>query len=239
MRVSWAWVVVFFGVVSGASSNAATVKGSGCQQRQAVLEGAVSSGEGYVGRIGNGLEVMLEPLASGWILRVLPDGGPRGKHDYAELATPPYRSVSPLLVSTDFSFRAQDVVAWNPRRFRYAASQADFRKISRAYEEFAQVSEPSGSIQEELAKLVSHEPEGRLEILDAHLVPGTANQSQMAGVVAVHLSTTPHTIEQAGGGTESVLGRVTWLRFRVRLDLPEGFHAFPGLATELHPCELQ
>ena len=42
------------------------------------------------------------------------------KHDYAELATPPYESVSPLLLSTDFSFRAQDAVAWNPRRFRYA-----------------------------------------------------------------------------------------------------------------------
>ena len=76
-------------------------------------------GRAMSARSGNGLEVMLEPLASGWILRVLPASGPRPAHDYAELATPPYRSVSPLLISTDYSFRAQDAVAWNPRRFRY------------------------------------------------------------------------------------------------------------------------
>ena len=51
------------------------------------------------------------------------------KHDYAELATPPYESVSPLLLSTDFSFRAQDAVAWNPRRFRYADNSAEFQRL--------------------------------------------------------------------------------------------------------------
>src|SRR5580698_3517284 len=116
--------VMFLGLVSGA--DAATC-------RRAVLEGEVRAGDEYVRPMGNGLEVMLEPLASGWILRVLPVSGPRPAHDYAELATPPYESVSPLLIGTDFSFRAQDAVAWNPRQFRFAVDGQEFQQMLAAY----------------------------------------------------------------------------------------------------------
>ena len=85
--------------------------------------------------IGNGLEVTLEPLPSGWILRVIPKGKPRPPHDYAELATPPYHSVSPLLISTDYSFRAQDALGWNPRRFRFAPDQRSFSRMLNVYSE--------------------------------------------------------------------------------------------------------
>ena len=79
-----------------------------------------------------GLKFLLEPIASGWIVRVLAAAGRGEPHDYAELATPPYRSVTPLAISTDFSFRAQDAVGWNPRRFRYAANAAAFAKTGGA-----------------------------------------------------------------------------------------------------------
>lgn len=59
-----------------------------------VFEGEVRAGQGFERLIGNGLEVILEARTSGWILRVLPANGPRPVHDYAELATPPYQSVS-------------------------------------------------------------------------------------------------------------------------------------------------
>ena len=119
--------------------------------RRGVLEGEVRAGESFVRPIGGGLTVRLEALSwgSGWVLRVLPMSGlprntPEAVHDYAQLATPPYSAVNPLLLSTDFSFRAQDAVAWNPRRFRYAGSAADFARLEAAYERYSRVSPPTG-----------------------------------------------------------------------------------------------
>jgi hypothetical protein len=201
-----------------------------------VVEGEVRAGEDFVRPIGGGLEVRLEalPWGAGWLLRVLPVNGPRLMSDYpardhAALATPPYASVSPLLISTDYSFRAQDAVAWNPRRFRFAASPAEFGAMASVYERYSRQSPPSISIEAELADLVSKAPEGTLQILDARLIPGTANQAQMAAMVASHFSTTAHTVEEPRVGEGSVLGKVTWLRFRISLDLPRGFKPNPKL----------
>src|ERR1700722_5131673 len=141
---------------SGASKAGGGVRG--------VLEGEVKAGSEYVRPIGEGLEVMLEPLASGWILRVLPVGVARPAHDYAELATPPYQSVNPLLISTDFSFRAQDAVGWNPREFRFAADGRSFMQLSEIYGEYRRSSTPSENVKARLAELVSRAPQGRLEI---------------------------------------------------------------------------
>jgi hypothetical protein len=62
-------------------------------------------------------------------------------------------------------------------------------------------------------------------VLDARLVPGSANQGQMAAAVASHFSQTPHTVEQGS----SPLGAITWLKFRITVHLPKGFVAAPGL----------
>ena len=77
--------------------------------------------------IGERLKLLLQPIHSGWILRVVPgvrrpdaDLAALTYADYALLATPPYQSVTPLSLSTDFGFRAQDAAGWNPRRFRFA-----------------------------------------------------------------------------------------------------------------------
>lgn len=208
------------------------VRPGGCVR--GVLDGEVSAEARYVRPIGDGLEVMLEPLASGWILRVLPTVGPRPAHDYAELATPPYQSVNPLLISTDFSFRAQDVVAWNPREFRFAADRGTFQRMLAMYDDLGRSS--SGAAEGELAVLASGSPVGSLQILDAHFVPGTADQAKMAAAVASHLNTTPHTVEQAADGRSTALGRVTWMRFRIDLELPAGFHVDPGMRLERGEC---
>jgi hypothetical protein len=198
-----------------------------------VVEGEVRAGSGFVRPIGNGLEVMLEPLASGWILRVMPMGGARPAHDYAELATPPYQSVNPLLISTDFSFRAQDVVAWNPREFRFAADSGTFHRMLTTYDEFAR---GSSGAEGELAALASKSPDGSLQIVDAHFVPGTADQAKMAAAVASHLNATAHTVEQPADGRATTLGRVTWMRFRISLELPVGFRADPAMRLEHGGC---
>ncbi|MFC6644706.1 hypothetical protein ACFQBQ_03685 [Granulicella cerasi] len=78
------------------------------------VQGEVGSGEAFRQEFTPGLELFVEPLKSGWIVRVLEmrqGHEVREPHDWAEVATPPYRSVSPLLISTDWAFRAQDAGA--------------------------------------------------------------------------------------------------------------------------------
>jgi hypothetical protein len=159
---------------------------------------------------------------------------PRPPHDYAELVTPPYRSVTPLLITTDYSFRAQDAVGWNPRRFRYAPEEASFSKMLKAYSDYEN---KAADAQQILATLVSHAPEGTLTILDAHLIPGTADQVPAAAAVATHFTTTAHTVEKQADGKVSALGRLTWMRFRISLELPSGFKPNPQLAITRQVCE--
>ena len=225
-------------LIGGEVAVAAPVKKPAGACQRAVIEGEVRAGESFAKRIGGGLELRLEALSwgSGWLLRVLPVAGPKLTHDYAELATPPYASVSPLLLSTDFSFRAQDAVAWNPRRFRYAASAAEFGRIAGVYGRFSKTTPPPAGIESELATVVSQASEGTLQILDARLAPGTANQARTAALVASHFETTAHTVEEPAQGKGTPLGKLTWVRFQISLDLPSGFKAAPGVRVENVSC---
>jgi hypothetical protein len=230
VRQGSGWVIL--GLLAAISGEIGWAAPAACTR--AVVEGEVRSGQGFEKTIGSGLEVMLQPLASGWILRVLPAGMPRPEHDYAELATPPYQSVSPLLISTDFSFRAQDAMAWNPRHFRFAADQHTFARMSEAYSEYRRA--PMGAAQGRLAELVGRAPEGLLQILDAHFVPGTGDQARAAGAVASHFSTTAHSLEKPADGKGTPLGKLTWIRFRINLELPEGFRAERGVVLDRYEC---
>ncbi|GAC1359992.1 MAG: hypothetical protein NVSMB3_07790 [Acidobacteriaceae bacterium] len=203
---------------------------------RAVVEGEVRSGEEFRRGFAAGLEVVLEPVAAGWVLRVTPAGVKRMEMDYAGMATPPYRSVSPLLVSTDFGFRAQDAVGWNPRRFRYAADARAFGSMEAAYRRVTATPRAPAADEEALAGLVSRQPEGELAILDASLTPGTADQTRAAGLVATHFGTTAHRIEQPADGRATAAGRIGWMRFRVRLDLAGGERALRGVKVESHAC---
>jgi hypothetical protein len=180
-----------------------------------VFEGQVRAGEGYEHVFTKGLRFYLEPLRSGWIVRVLSTSEPRGPHDYAELATPPYRSESPLLISTDWAFRAQDAIAWNPRRFRYAADHATFAALAAMYPGVMANDMKSES---QVAKMVAAQPEVVLRILDARIAPGIADQWRVAGMVAQHLAETPFSIDSAA--KPSPLGKIEELHFRVELALP-------------------
>lgn len=226
-RVGWMLLAAAVGASSHAQTKS-TKKPSAAQASaactEAVVEGTVKRGESFqtlfAGTETNGFVFLLEAIRSGWIVRVLPAGEPRGPHDYAELATPPYQSVTPLAISTDFAFRAQDAIAWNPRRFRYAKSAADFHQLEAMYQ--PAISNDS-SVMSRLATLVAAQPGVELDILDATLAAGTADQWRMAAAVASHLANTPH--EAAQGIAPSPLGEIESLRFRAVLDLPPGMHA--------------
>ncbi len=205
--------------------------------RAAVIEGELKAGQEFTSRFGNGLRVWFQPIASGWILRVIPAAGRPGEHDYAELATPPYRSVSPLSLSTDFSFRAQDAIGWNPRRFRYATSASAFAQLDEVYHRFMDAgATPPAPLQAELSDQIARSAEGKLTLLDARLEPGTADQWRMAGAVSSHFEETAHRLELPDGGKLTPLGKILWVRFRVELDLPQGFAADKGLRLMPHAC---
>ena len=203
---------------------------------RAVVEGEIRAGQEFRKRFAGGLDFLMEPIASGWVVRVLPTEGERPLEDYAEIATPPYRSVSPLLVSTDFSFRAQDAIGWNPRRFRYAPDARTFAVIDGAYRRLSGAKTASPADEATLAKVVAAQPEAVLEILDASLAPGTADQTRAAGLLSSHFGTTAHRMEQPAGGRATALGRIGYLRFRVKLELPRGLKASPGVAVEAFSC---
>jgi hypothetical protein len=108
--------------------------------------------------------------------------------------------------------------------------------MAKVYGEYVRTPVPSAAPQDGLAQLVSRTPEGTVQILDAHLVPGTADQARTAAMVASHFSTTAHSLEQPADGRGSALGRLTWLRFRITLELPAGFKMDRGVSAERYPC---
>lgn len=204
--------------------------------RRMVLEGEVEAGKGFERAIGGGLKVGLEPIAEGWAVRVVPSAGSRDPHDSAELASPPYQSLSPLIVSTGLGFRAQDAVAWNPRRFRYAATPAAHAALQRLYDKVTGGKKPVPADEAELGRLVAAAPEGTLEILDARLIPGTADQVESANAVASHFGTTAHQIDQPADGKGTPLGRLEWIRFRFSLDVPAGMVPERAIKVVPAPC---
>src|SRR5580700_4257051 len=165
------WFAVAILFVSPGVQSAPTAPPSQPACKAAIVEGEVNAGQPYSQAIGGGLRLYFQPLSSGWIVRVLPSSGPAGEHDYAELATPPYQSVTPLAISTDFAFRAQDAIGWNPRRFRFATSAASFHRLEQAYLRFeAGGAAPSADVQAELARQIAQTSEATLTILDSRLV---------------------------------------------------------------------
>jgi hypothetical protein len=202
-----------------------------------VVEGELNAGRGFEQAIGNGWKVWFQPIASGWILRVVPVAGPLGDHDDAELATPPYRSVSPLSLSTDFAFRAQDAVGWNPRRFHFATSASEFQRLDELYERYESAgATPPATLEVDLSAEVAKAAEGKLTILDAKLVPGVADQGKMAAAVSSRFPSTAHTLVHLPDGKQSALGKLLWIRFQLELDLPSWFKAPAGSKIMPHVC---
>ena len=199
----------------------------------AVITGEVRSGQSFRAPINASLQLLLDPVPHGWILRVLPTTGLMPSEDMAELATPPFRSINPLLLTTDFGFRAQDVVGWNSRSFHYIRRHADLAAAEQAFHAVVASSHPTSAEQLAVVRVAADAAEGRLEILDSRLVPGTADQTSAAALVATHFLTTAHTIlphreastgAPAGSHDAGLLGQVEWLRFRA---------SFEGSG---HPC---
>lgn len=192
--------------------SAATV--AGCMP--VVFEGEVRAGHAWQQPINSALDFKLEAVPAGWIIRVLPRGanGNAGRStlDFAELANPPYRSPTPILISTDFAFRAQDAIAWNPRTFHFFTTAAQRTAADAAYQ--ANLRDPTRpDAAQALFRVLPQAAEGEFRILDAEIAGGTANQTAAAGAVASHFAQTAHRVRADLPPTS--LGQILSLRFRV------------------------
>ena len=187
-------------------------RAQGCSPQQ--VEGEVRQGQAWQHPISPTLDLKLEAVPAGWIIRVLPRSGPRPAHDAAELANPPYRSPTPILISTDFAFRAQDAIAWNPRTFRFFPTAAETVKAEALYQ--ASLRDPEHpAAAADLYPLIATAPEATLRIVDAEIVGGTANQTAAAATVASHFEQTAHSVRTDVPPTP--LGALLRLRFRINL----------------------
>jgi hypothetical protein len=220
----------FFAVLLLASSPGAVAAAAPQACRSVAFDGAVKAGQAFEKPISAQWVFLLEPVKSGWFIRVLERGKPRTEHNAAELATPPYHSVTPLSITTDMSFRAQDAIAWNPRRFRYAGSEPAYQKLVQLYPE---VMKGNAAASVAVAEVVQAQPEATLTITHAELVPGSADQAGLAATVASHLDTTPHSV---AAGPESALGKLVALSFKVEMDLPVGGLPLAGAPSQTIPC---
>ncbi len=187
-----------------------SARGQACAPQ--TIEGEVRQGRAWQHAISPGLDVKLEAVPAGWIIRVLPRGGPRPPHDAAELANPPYRSPTPILISTDFAFRSQDAIAWNPRTFRFFTTPAETAKAEAIYQATLREPDRPGA-GADLYPLLTAAPEATLHIVDAEIAGGTANQTAAAATVASHFEQTAHTVRTDLPPTP--LGALLRLRFRI------------------------
>ncbi len=212
----------------GRATQPAGPRGVGKPCREVQFEGTVTAGGGFRKTFASGLDFLLEAVPHGWVIRVLPSVGARPAQDFAEVATPPFRSINPLLLTTDFGFRAQDVVGWNPRTFHSVRKAAEFPEAQRAYLAATASRHPTAAEDAAVTRVAMKALEGRFELLDAVLAPGSADQSAAAGLVASHFATTAHTFRAPENGSTGALGEVLSLRFRVTLSVPDTMSCDPA-----------
>ena len=202
------WATCVLGLFGSAAATAATA----CPA--VAFEAEVARGQAFTTPLNPSLDFKLEAVPAGWMVRVLPHSAPRPVHDAAELANPPYRSPTPVLISTDFAFRAQDAIAWNPRTFRFLTKPAQVIVAEAAFQAtLHDPTHPAAGVA--LYPLLAQAAEAKLTIMDAEIAGGTANQTKAAALVATHFAETAHVVRADVAPTP--LGAILHLRFRVEV----------------------
>lgn len=214
------------------------------------LAGEVFQGKAWSASIGEGWTLRLIPVSgiapdgtaySGWDLAAN-RADSAGYPDALLLATPPYGSLNSREIATTYGMRAQDAIAWEPRRFRFLTAQPDVLRARALYERLMSTREKSSSDRSEASEQLlvllrsAQQGSGQLRIEDAHIVPGIADPPPFAQGWAQHLQLVPHRDEQSVAPTPR--GQLRWMRFSVDLWLPrrwiapQGLHGVPAKCAE-------
>lgn len=222
-----------------------------------VLGGEVAEKQEWRAAIGEGWEFRVLPIAgapgkgstaagygySGWDLAVDREEGGRYP-DALLLASPPYASLNPREIGTTYGMRAQDSIAWMPRRFRFFTAVEEWKQARELYGALMQgIGKSAGSdvAGQKLLDMVGGQGVGRgeLEVLDARLIAGVGNPPAFARQWAANLGRVPHTLVQSEdrpGGAGAPLGELKWIRFRATLTLPGGWKYPSGLSGKATSC---
>lgn len=215
------------------------------------IEGEVRAGQEWKTTLGQGWVFRVQSIAgssasySGWDL-VVDREPPAGYPDALLLATLPYNSINEREIGTTFGLRAQDAIGWNPRSFHFLTNPAEFRQAQQLFLRLAQsefIQRPKGDASDkrntETAQLLDFETRassGEFRILDARIVPGTADPMPFAQAWAMASSRTPHEVEPAPPGPPSARGKLVWMRFALTLWLPATWKIPRGLSSIYMPC---
>jgi len=221
-----------------------------CQRVQ--FTGEITQGEEWKAALGQGWIFRLVPIAtggsvsqgavSGWDLAVSPERD-ENYPDALLLATPPYASLNEREIGTTFGLRAQDAVAWEPRRFHFLISENDLHRARALFhtvaaapaKEKAGPGEPSEATVE-LLKMIADPARtaaGEFAITDAQLTAGIADPPPFARQWAARFSTVPHTLIPGPANPQGELHRI---RFAVTIWLPETWQTSKGSKSERANC---
>jgi hypothetical protein len=235
-------------VLAAARSQAAAPQLPVCEK--VVLLGEVNAGQEWKAAFGQGWVFRVLPIVpgkagySGWDL-VVDREQPAGFPDALMVATPPYNSINQREVGTTFGLRAQDVIGWNPRSFRFLTSPDAFKESRKQFQVLGgtrQVAEaPAASSREGMAmqrqlKINEKASAGQFRIQEARLTPGVSDAAPYAENWALASPRTPHKFEPAAMGKPTPLGELHWIRFSVTLWLPAGWKAPAEIHAERTEC---
>jgi len=250
LRPAFSFAVAATGALMACSAAAAGPRTC----RQVTLTGEVAEGHEWKAAFGQGwifrvLPIQPGPLSgqvtySGWDLAVDREP-PAGFPDALLVATPPYNSLNEREIGTTFGLRAQDVIGWNPRSFRFLIDPEALRESRKLFQVLAgpgQVMQgPVASSREEMAiqrqlKINQESASGQFRILDARLTPGIADAARYAESSARAAQRTPHTVEPPTGGRPSPRGQLHWMKFSITLWLPQGWKVPKDIHAVRGPC---
>ena len=253
---------------------------SGCQK--VILRGEVAAGKEWRAAVGEGwvfrvMPIVTPPIRSiqvgqagkpgaksgdvsvdrgytGWDLvmdRETGDGYP----DALLLATPPYGSVNEREIGTTFGMRAQDAIAWEPRKFHFFTNRKSVTSARTFYGQLlagthrstdSVTAKDAANASVGFLQLISSDPEmgyGQFSIVDARLVAGAGDPPVFAHAWSAHLSQVPHTLEQASGADSahigagsSEAGELRWIQFAATLWLPAHWKMPAGVLSEAANC---
>jgi hypothetical protein len=235
--------------------------------RQVTLTGEVAQGREWRAEIGQGWLFRIVPVSpsnhgyTGWDLVIdrvpgtsatssnpASKDGP-GYPDALLLATPPYGSINQREIATTFGLRAQDAIAWQPRRFHFFTSTADLASARSLFPLLlvppaqASTSQASTSRANQasaaMLALLAAASSGEFTILEAHYVPGSSDPAPFALQWAPNLIRVPHIVEQAAAPqspSSLQLGELLSIRFRATLLLPARWQLASGLRAKPANC---
>lgn len=206
--------------------------------RLVTFDGKLAAGSSWKTPIGQGWELRLVPIAgnySGWDMVAAPVGD-AAYPDALLLATPPWGSLTEREIGTTFGLRAQDAIAWMPRRFHFLTTVDQLARARKAFPAAVAGGPMAASASNSLLTEIAHAASGELTITNAKIVAGIADPPTFAQQWASHLGRVPNQ-QLSAGANPTPRGEIRSIEFRVRLWLPATWKVPAGLKAEKAPCE--